>query len=854
MPVATFSSSPIRKPLPQLVNTTLSKPIVPHISSGNTIVTPSTTTPTYFVIGSSGRMQNSTSIETDIQTPYFAPGTIRKFSAYVSVNNLTVSTTIRLRKNGLNANSVLTIPAGGTGLFEDNVNVDTVGNNVPDFFCVEMLSPDNTANNTLSMTILSFDFEPTDNIAVTRLVGRGRNTHATASATRYGNFVGGITTNSTEGLSRIRMGKSGRFRKFAVFISANPRTTDTIVRLRVNAIDTSIMVTIPAGVSGWFYDTVDEERVDIGDQVGLGVTTGAGTEGIQFEINSMEFVSDDRFSTMIYSTTPTGNTTVNGLSTLYAPISGNANSFSESGAVNIRSKIRNKSIFSNLEILITTATIDGTVTVRFLKNGANGNQVISVPPNTSGRFVDDSYTDIIDANDLVEYTVHNSSTTTTNSVQLRSIQSYVFNSQEVITLRNLVVSFIDSITLSHTNTRQRALIQTSSESLSFADTTNKYRKLDQNITYSLALSDTINKYRRRSAEFADSISISHDNIERIKGKLKSFIEPLALTDTYVRKTERLRAFVDSIGLTDSHTRIRSLLNTVTEQLGLTEIVSRLRNKNRNYSDNISLTHDNSKIRYLIQLMSDTLTLSDTRTRSRNKIRTVEQPLSIVDSSTRTRGMIGTIDELLQFQKTITQAREGIKSIIHTLQFTKTVTKNKEVLRTINQPLALTDTHSKFKERIRQVSETLTLTHDTQKFRLLLQTITETLNLTHTHMGTINRIRSFANSLSLSHTNNRYRGKPRTRTESISFTHTLPTRVKGILRGFTDSLQLFAYHPIRTRIGEVSFVESLTLVADFVKSKPVAAKTFVETLGFTSNHIAEKYRSFFVRLFRLQSNK
>ena len=54
-----------------------------------------------------------------------AATTFRNFHIFIATNSATASSTMRVRKNGSNANQVLTIGAGATGWFEDNTNTDS---------------------------------------------------------------------------------------------------------------------------------------------------------------------------------------------------------------------------------------------------------------------------------------------------------------------------------------------------------------------------------------------------------------------------------------------------------------------------------------------------------------------------------------------------------------------------------------------------------------------------------------------------------------------------------------------------------------------------------------------------------
>ena len=63
--------------------------------------------------------------ESDSQITARAAFSLSNLTVYVKSNTITANTTVRLRKNGANANQVITIDSGATGYFVDTTNTDT---------------------------------------------------------------------------------------------------------------------------------------------------------------------------------------------------------------------------------------------------------------------------------------------------------------------------------------------------------------------------------------------------------------------------------------------------------------------------------------------------------------------------------------------------------------------------------------------------------------------------------------------------------------------------------------------------------------------------------------------------------
>ena len=76
-------------------------------------------------------------------------------------------------------------------------------------------------------------------------------------------------------------------------VSSNLRTTDTLFTLRKNRTDTSIVITVPPGLSGYFEDISHTVSYAVDDEINWKQTTGAGTEALNFQTLSLDYESTD---------------------------------------------------------------------------------------------------------------------------------------------------------------------------------------------------------------------------------------------------------------------------------------------------------------------------------------------------------------------------------------------------------------------------------------------------------------------------------------------------------------------------------------------------------------------------------
>lgn len=248
---------------------------------------PITNSTSFWVLAGHGSV-NSVSALAENQIKYTVPGTLAHLQVAINSNGAGSASTLRLKINGSNANSVITIPAGATGLFEDLVHIDTVA--AGDLVSLEFTTGTGIGN--VYAVFAGMSFTATSGSA-SDIFGTTSFAAATVTGTRYFPIAGYARTgNVTESSVVCRVGFPATLRRLRMYASANARSAATTVRLRINGANGNQALTIPAGTMGWFEDAAASDIVGADDDVALSITTaapaaafGVSTYGLQVTDN-----------------------------------------------------------------------------------------------------------------------------------------------------------------------------------------------------------------------------------------------------------------------------------------------------------------------------------------------------------------------------------------------------------------------------------------------------------------------------------------------------------------------------------------------------------------------------------------
>lgn len=316
--------------------------------------------------------------EANAQIQWYGTGTIKRIRIQLTVNTSTGNTLFRLRKNGANGNSLITIGAGATGFFEDTTNTDTWADG--DLICFFL---DRTAE---SSTVAGIGADAIADVGTVNKVGAyGSLGFATASVTRYLPFVGDIADFNTTEDNRLSPTQeiATTAENLAVYVSANARTTNTTYRLRINASNGTMNVVVGSGATGWFEDTSNTDSISAGDDVNWSFTTSTGTGTITTKSISCD-LTESAGKQQCFAQSSAAN--VIAAATRYMPIMGQL--AIGGGSVVNRMYMTGSGTARNLRVFVTTNPSSSATTFNLYKNGAATAVTTSITAGTTGEFTD----------------------------------------------------------------------------------------------------------------------------------------------------------------------------------------------------------------------------------------------------------------------------------------------------------------------------------------------------------------------------------------------------------------------------------------------------------------------------------
>ena len=357
--------------------------------------------------------ENPSTVETEKQILHRTPGIISKLYVRVTANTVNGNSGVDIRKNGISVMSI-TIGPNATGVFENTV--DNVMVAAGDKLAYQTVP--GAATGSLTIPIFSVLFEAsvaTDTI--TRLANTGPAlNYTTASVSRYNGVAGhhsSGTGSEIQNKSKIRKAATGK--NLAIYVSANARTTDTLVRTRKNAANGACLITIPPGGTGWFEDTTNSDTLAVGDDYAIVVVTGTGTEIMTVQSTSIDLVTTSQWGSTFNGRTATF--TLNAGSIQYFPIGGGLNT--GTAEISARQKTRMPVQFSELVVHVVTNTLTADSIVKVRKNGLDTSMSATVTAGATGYFIDSSNTETFSDTDDISFQMIAGATGT--SMLLRSI-------------------------------------------------------------------------------------------------------------------------------------------------------------------------------------------------------------------------------------------------------------------------------------------------------------------------------------------------------------------------------------------------------------------------------------------------
>jgi len=311
----------------------------------------------------------------------------------LKIDSTGTSRSLTFRKNTANGNQSITIADAASGWLEDAVNTDSLadGDDFSSLFNESGTNPDIFA--------LRVIFE-SDSGHVSFIGGQSGILGQTASTTFYHYFFATSDFTQTEANTSTKARAVGTLSGFAVYLSSNGRSSDTPAYVRINTANGNQTVTLTASTTGLFQDTTNTDTLSDGDLWTWSTVNGTGS-GFPSGYATIQLDSSNT-SNEIFSKrdqTRAASATVH-----YGSFAGQ---IIHDHTTEAEPKIQHGIAVdtSNLRCYVPTNTYSAAATLRMRKNGANGNQSVSITASTTGWFEDSVNTDSFGATDDMNWSI-----------------------------------------------------------------------------------------------------------------------------------------------------------------------------------------------------------------------------------------------------------------------------------------------------------------------------------------------------------------------------------------------------------------------------------------------------------------
>lgn len=539
------------------------------------------------------------------QILYRSPGVLSNLYVRVTANAANTARTLNVRKNGADGNQIVTIGIGATGIFEDTTHTDTVA--AGDLLAYQTITPGAGAT---TFGIMSNVFDATTNtvtrLSITALGTSAGVAYATASQTTYNQLAGELASNVTAELSgQTTFRKAGTLKNLAVYVSANARTTNTVIRSRKNLAAGNQVVTFGSGITGWLEDTTNSDTIAVGDELDYQTVTSTGTQTLTMQSCSCDFETTTGKNGICLSSRTAA--TVPGPSvTNYYPISGGlATDTTES---NKQMKMRGAYTFSELSANVSANTITANSTLKLRKNTADATQLITIASSTTGFFSDSTNTDFIISTDDVDYQLITGATGTT--ITIRQIATWVREQSALPLSDTITVSEPSMVRLA---TKARTKVETES------------------------IDEAVAKIKAAIRALAtQTVTISEASLTRINAAIKALSDTITIGEAVATIRAKIRALSQTITIGESIARIAAKIRALaTQSITVGEAVARINAATKALSDTITIGEAIARVLGKVRALSDTKTIGEAMDNLIGKIRALAaQTITLTDDVVR----------------------------------------------------------------------------------------------------------------------------------------------------------------------------------------------------------------------------
>lgn len=348
-------------------------------------------------------------------------GTFDKAFLYINSNTVTAQTDISFFLNRTGTGIQLVIGADQTGAFEDTTHSAVA--TATDEATWEIVCGNEAGTNTLNVRLFAIRFTPTsgsDTVHWGYTGGSGMSI-STASVTRFLAPTGTITADASEDNAKARILGTFTAKRLGFEVQSNARTTDTVVRTRINGANGNQSVTVGSTQTGVFEDTSNTDSIASGDDFDYSVTTGTGTGTLNTNWCCAILVSASR--QWVYYPGACNGLAVSavGGTDQYAALSANLAQATTTEA-HTQYVARFDHTLSNFAARVSANNVSTTTVVRTRVNGSNGTCELSIGSSQTGLFTDTTHSDSVTAGQTANIQIDMTNGTGTISFRVMTLR------------------------------------------------------------------------------------------------------------------------------------------------------------------------------------------------------------------------------------------------------------------------------------------------------------------------------------------------------------------------------------------------------------------------------------------------
>lgn len=344
--------------------------------------------------------------EANAETPVRDAGIFRNLHVYASANTISGNSVITLRKNlGATALTV-TFAADQTGIKEDNTNQVTYA--ATDKVDIEFNLPNEAGTNNITIPIYGVEFIPTQKTNTVTFLGMyadaGTNVNLSNTSRYFFPITRAAGFTSSEANVKWRVRNTFTASNFAMYVSANARTTDTVFGTRKNGGAGAQSVTYSSGQTGFKEDASNSDSLVAGDDFNFHFTTQPDTATLTFHNLTCRLLSRNNHFALMGG--DGAASLFNFGSSGFRPISGHLFGTPTPTEANTRIYPRFRMTAKELATYLVANTInaDGTI-IALRKNGITAALSVSYAASQTGLKVDSSNQIGLASGDFMNYII-----------------------------------------------------------------------------------------------------------------------------------------------------------------------------------------------------------------------------------------------------------------------------------------------------------------------------------------------------------------------------------------------------------------------------------------------------------------